>query len=166
MFYFAQITVPTSAAGPPLSFLAGAGDPPITPEMQVAVGGVGPLIISGIGFGTTNPFAPGAPGTPPATGAPPAADVPFLRQRSNASFDSIERRPATTGKTILAWCWSQRKLIVIVQPHGNVGTTYTDIRNKLAALWIDHAVFLDGSRFAATPATCKNDLDTIAIGFT
>jgi hypothetical protein len=178
MFFFAQITVPPAAAGTGgrLSFLAGAGDPAAAPDVQAAVGGVGPLIISGLSFGSTNVFAPGAPGTPPATGAPPPADLPFLLQRSNATFADIERRPAATGKTILASCWMQRKLIVLVQPHGAAaGLSYTDIRDKLAKLWVDQAVFLDGSdssflwvggRFVARPATYKDDLDTVAIGFT
>jgi hypothetical protein len=178
MFYFAQITVPPASAGTggPLSFQAGAGDPPMTPDVQAAVGGVGPLIIAGLGYGSSNAFAPGAPGSPPATGAPPPDDVPFLRQRSNATFADIERRPAATGKTILASCWAQRKLIVIVQPDGaGGGVSYTDIRDRLAKLWVDQAVFLDGSdsaflwaggRFAARPGTYKDDLDTIAIGFT
>jgi hypothetical protein len=178
MFYFAQITVPFGRGGAsgPLSFRAGAGDPPSAPDVQAAVGGVGPLIISGLSFGSSNVFAPGAPVTPPTIGQPPQADVPFLRQRSNATFDAIERRPKYTGKAILASCWAQRKLIVMVQPHGAAaGVSYTDIRDSLTKLRVDQAVFLDGSdsvflwaggQFAATPATYKDDLDTVAIGFT
>jgi hypothetical protein len=177
MFYFAQITLPPGpypGGGGPLSFLTGFGDPG-GPDVKAAVGGVGPLIISGRGYGTANVFAPGAPGSPPPTGEPPVGDMPYLRQRSNATFASVESRPASTGKAILASCFAERKLLVIVQPHGVAGTSYTDIRDKLAKLWVDQAAFLDGSdsvflwvagRFVANPATYKDDLDTIAIGFT
>jgi hypothetical protein len=177
MFYFAQIMLPAAKRGSagPLSFVAGFGDPPTGPDLRAAVGGVGPLIIGGLSYGSGNIYKPGAPGSPPSSGAPPAADMPFLTQRNNNTFSSAEGRSPATGKTILASSFATRKLIVIVQPDGAAGMSYASIRDNLLKLWVDQAVFLDGSdsvfmytggRFIAAPGTYKNDLDTVAIGFT
>jgi hypothetical protein len=129
-----------------------------------------------LAYGTSNQYKPGAPGAPPAIGQPPVADAPFLQQRSNATFTSIENRDSSTGKTILASSFAQRKIIIIVQPNGAApAPTYTTLRNQLAALWVDQAVFLDGSdsvfmwfggSFVVQPGGYKNNLDTVAIGFT
>ena len=178
-FYFARTLKPLSkgAIGPLLPvYTSGFGDPPVNPNTMAAVGGAGPMIIDGLKYGDQNVADKSAPLPLPLTGEPPAADKPFMRQRSNTTFTSAESRPAETGKTILGFCSKQGRIIVIVQPHGgSSGTSYASIRDRLAALGVDHSVFLDGSdsvfmwhdgKFAVSPARYKDNLNTVAVGFT
>ncbi len=174
MFWFGQQLFP-GTGGYLWTYASGAGDPPVSPAMRSALGGVGPLIIGGLNYGTGNVYRAGAPAGAPATGAPPAAAAPFLTQRNNTTFTSAESRPANTGKTILASHTGNRKLLVAVQRHGaSPGMSYTAIRNTLAGLGFDHAVFLDGSdssfmavpgRWVSAPGGDKDEAMVVGVGF-
>jgi hypothetical protein len=98
-----------------------------------------------------------------------------LIQRNNATFQDASKRPPQTGKTILAYCWKRRMLLVAVQPDGaSPGQTHTNLAQALAQRGFDSAVFLDGSTSAtlvvdgkveAAPAQVKNDSIDVGIGF-
>jgi hypothetical protein len=157
------------------TFESGAGDPPLSGATWSAIGGVGPLIIGGLKYGAGNLYKAGAPAGAPSAGAPPPAAAPYLTQRNNATFTSVEARPVPTGKTILASHTANQRLLIAVQGHGKTpGMNYTTIRDRLAALGFDHAVFLDGSdsafmavggRMLSTPGENKDEAMVVGLGF-
>lgn len=171
-FFFAQFLLPSTQA-PFWGYFAGFGDPPGGPIDKCGVGGAGPLVISGLRYGSVNQYMTGATG--PATGDPGSDLGKKLIQRSNLNFSSAEGRPPTTGKTILAASSSKQKLLVGVQPHGVApGQTYASLAEGLSGQGFDHAVFLDGSDsttmmannvMVVSPGNRKDDTMNLAIGF-
>lgn len=172
-FYFAR--VPDPRPGPWLpSYTSGAGDPP--GSAITAIGGVGPLIIGGLNYGTANIYTAGAPAGAPAVGQPPPAAARHLVQRSNATLTSVEAKGAATGKTIVASSTTERAILVCVQEHGaGSGRTYAALRDALKALGFTDAVFLDGSdssmmwfkgSFRVRPGEDKDETNIVGVGFT
>ncbi|MBU8543037.1 MULTISPECIES: phosphodiester glycosidase family protein [Roseomonadaceae] len=172
-FFFAQMRVPTTNA-PGWTFFAGAGDPPKNASIIAAIGGLGPLIVEGLRYGDGNKGRPGTTGLP-LRGDPGGQLSKSLIQRNNNTFISVEKRPPTTGKTILASHSRLKKLLIAVQPDGVLpGQSYTTLAEQLLALGFDNAVFLDGSDSATLmvngalevqPGGNKDETNTLGIGF-
>jgi hypothetical protein len=172
LFWFGQRKTP-SPKNPFWNYVADSGNPPQGPDMMVAVGGLGPLIVGALKYGVGNVYKPGVSG--PVTGAPPPSLQPSLIQRNNETFKSAESRPAATGKTILASSVSKRRILIAVQEHGlNPGQTYVYIATSLLGNGFEHAVFLDGSdsatlmyegKMVVTPGENKDETNILGIGF-
>jgi hypothetical protein len=148
----------------------GMGDPSTTSNLS-AMGGLGPLVIGGLRYGTGNRYRAGTTG--PAIGAPGAAAGDLI-QRSNATYASAASRGAGTGKVAVGHSSVERKLIVVAQPDGGTGMSQDVFRDKLIGVGIDNAVFLDGSdsvtfwaggSFHVQPGRMKNHSITIGLGF-
>ena len=175
MFYFAQYFLPSTDSRYLWTYITGFGDPPLGGGTAAAIGGLGPLIIGGLRYGTQNRYRPGAPPSAPASGPPGTAATPFLVERSNNTFRSAESRPEPTGKTIMASSSTRRKLLVGVQAHGAApGSRYATLRDTLGNLDFDHAVFLDGSDSAmmmvngtwvVQAGEDKDETNIIGVGF-
>jgi len=173
MFYFAQQAMPF-VGNIQSTYTTGFGDPQPTGGLT-AIGGVGPLIIGGLHYGIGNRYKSGAPAGAPAAGAPSAAAQPFLTQRNNNTFKASENLNPATGKTILASCTAKQMLLVGVQEHGATpGIRHSQIRDRLAALGFDHAVFLDGSdssmmmvkgTWVVRPGSNKDETNVVGVGF-
>ncbi len=175
-FSFGQIMTPTKDAWP-WTFAAGKGDPPGGPTVPAAIGGVEPLIVNTLPFGSENRYKQGAPPKlpEPLRGEPPPESRAYLIQRSNAAFQSASALPPTTGKTILAYCTAKRTLLIAVQQHGaGPGQTHSAITDALAQQGFEVAVFLDGSDSATmfvdgslvvTPGDRKNETIDVGVGF-
>lgn len=154
------------------SYEFGMGDPPT--QVVSALGGLGPLIINGVKYGVGNKYSVGAPPNAPATGEPDAASAPFLVQRNNNTYASLAALGPITGKAVIAVSTSGRKLLVVVQPDGVSGITLDELRDKLAAVGVDNAVFLDGSdstmlmigpSLLVQDGPNKDELNTVGVGF-
>jgi hypothetical protein len=174
MFYFAQQAMPfVGKIGS--TYTTGFGDPQPGSGLVSAIGGLGPLIVGGLNYGIGNTYGKGAPAGAPATGAPGAAAKPHLTQRNNNTFKASETLNAATGKTILASCTARQKLLVGVQEHGATpGIKHSQLRDRLAALGFDHAVFLDGSdssmmmhkgTWVVRAASNKDETNVVGVGF-
>ena len=175
MFYFAQMVgnAPGAKSGPGWHFVAGKGDPPLKGTI-CALGGVGPLIVHDLPYGLTNSYAKGFAG--PGKGNPGIMLAGALTRRSNATLASVEAKPATTGKTILAYSARHGALLVGVQPHGySPGQSYVDVADALVLNHFSDAVFLDGSdssffvldgTLEAEPGENKDETMTVGLGFT
>ncbi len=175
-FWFGLMMVPTGDAWS-WTYAAGKGDPPTGGGVLAAIGGVGPLIVGALRYGIGNLYKPGAPPdvSEPPTGQPPDAVMPYLIQRSNATFAAANILSPETGKTILAYCSQMRTLLVAVQPHGvGPGQTHDRLAMALAQRGFESAVFLDGSDSATLvvdgevlvkPGDRKNDSIDVGIGF-
>ncbi len=84
-------------------------------------------------------------------------------------------RGASCGKTVVAHCKAQKKLLVLGQRDGaSTGITLDNLRNKLAGVGVDDAVFLDGSdsvtffakgTLQISPGTNKNRTIPAGLGF-
>jgi hypothetical protein len=175
-FWFGQVKTPTKDAWQ-WRYTAAKGNPPVAGSTLAAIGGVGPMIVDTLPYGVGNIYKPGAPPpiSEPATGEPPVEARPYLIQRNNATFVDVNKKPPTTGKTILAYCSAKRTLLVAVQENGvGPGQTHAGIANALAGRGFDTAVFLDGSDSATlivdgsivvTPGDRKNETIDVGIGF-
>ena len=176
MFYFAQMRTPAGR----YSYTSAFGDPPAgaglgNSTVQAAIGGAGPLIVGGLNYGVRNAYRPGVPPGAPARGQPPPAAAPYLVQRSNDTFRSMQREPRGTGKTILAAATGQQRIMVAIQPHGAPsGTLHDFLRDRLAARGFDHAVFLDGSdssmmmvngHWVEQPGSNKDETNVVGVAF-
>lgn len=151
------------------------GDPPSAHLLSTAIGGLGPMIINGLKFGSRNLYRAGVPSGAPATGDPGSQFRPFLIQRSNNTYRAFAALPAATGKVLLAVSQSHDKILLIVQRHGAANPPTLDaFRDKLANVGIENAVFLDGSdsvmlnidgTFHVRMGLNKDECCTVGIGF-
>ncbi len=167
-FYFAE------SVGPEYGWTFGFGDPP-TDGQASAMGGVGPMIINGLKYGDGNVYQPGTPPGAPTTGDPPPGLASNLIQRNNATFKSFNDMGARRGKTVIAYSSSDDKLVLVHQPeNASTGITLEALRDKLAAIGVDNAVFLDGGNSAmlmanfnwyTRPGDNKNRTNTIGVAF-
>jgi hypothetical protein len=158
--------------GPTWAF--GSGDPPGIGTLS-AIGGAGPLIINGLKFGDGNLYKMGAPADAPKTGEPPEAEAPLLVQRNNENFKNFQSQGSRRGKTVIAYSSSADKVLVVHQPEGAPsGIDLGDLRDKLAAVGVDNAIFLDGGDSAmlwvnrvwhTSPASRKNHTNIVGVSF-
>jgi hypothetical protein len=136
---------------------------------------VGPLIINGLKYGDGNLYKPGAAANAPTTGAPSANDAQYLIQRNNENFKDFDQQGQRRGKTVIAYAPVADKVLVVHQPEGaSTGISLTDLRDKLAAVGVDSAVFLDGGDSAmlwvngvwhTSPASRKNHTNIVGVAF-
>jgi hypothetical protein len=122
----------------------GFGDPPA--GLETSVGGLGPLIINKLKYGTRNLYAAGVSPGAPVIGQPGPEFLPFLTQRSSAHYKDLARFGPNKGKAIIAHA-TGRKLLLIVQPDSppKGGITLDALRDKLVGVSVENAIFLDGS---------------------
>lgn len=182
MFHLAQLNrfVGPVRAGrnPPLGTLeyeTGFGAAPTDARtVHAAIGGLGPIIIGGLAYGTRNRYRSGVPSGAPTSGPPGAAAQPFLTQRSNNTYRSLAGSGNSKGKAMLAVHSTQDRLLVMIQEDGTSGIALNTVRDRLVALGFDHAVFLDGSdsaclwhngRWVVRPGSNKNETNTIGLAF-
>lgn len=137
-----EFTVPTPAE----AYSFAQGDPPIGGRIT-AMGGLAPMIIGGLKYGTGNKYAAGAPAGAPQTGEPAARYRRFLIQRNDARYaGQAAQMGATGGKAAVALCRSARTLLFLVVPNGSRRGLSTDaLRDKLAGVGVEDALMLDGS---------------------
>ena len=158
------------------SYRFGMGDPPTgTGGAEVALGGLGPIIIGGLRFGAGNLYRAGVPAGAPVSGPVPAVHQPFLIQRNNNHYVSFQGRGASVGKIAVAINRTQDMLLVLVQSQGGrSGMTLNALRDKLIAVGCSDAVFGDGSDSAMLVAggrtliaqgEDKEEATTIGLGF-
>jgi hypothetical protein len=154
------------------TYSAGQGNPPL--EVS-GMGGLGPLILNGLQYGTGNRYGPGVPAGAPAVGDPGPEHRPFLIQRNNYTYVDMAARGPEVGKVALAIHRESDMVLVLVQPDmAPTGMTLDQLRDKLAGVGTDDAVFLDGSDsamlvvngiFHVSQAETKNELTTSGLGF-
>jgi hypothetical protein len=158
------------------SYRFGQGDPPTgSGGAQVALGGLGPIIIGGIRFGAGNLYRSGVPAGAPVSGPVSSVHQPFLIQRNNNHYISFQGRGASVGKVAVAINRTQDMLLVLVQSQGgSSGMTLDSLRDKLIAVGCSDAVFGDGSDSAMLVAggrtqiaqgEDKEEATTIGLGF-
>ena len=154
------------------SYTMGQGNPPL----EVAgMGGLGPIIIGGLKFGSGNLYRAGVPAGAPAVGEPGPAHRPFLIQRNNNTYVAMASRGPEVGKVAFAVHRDSDMLLVLVQPDGApTGLTLDNLRDKLASVGTDDAVFMDGSDsamlvvdgvFHIRQGENKDELTTVGLGF-
>jgi hypothetical protein len=157
-------------------FEFGFGDPPIGPGYGSAgLGGLGPVIINRLKFGDGNLYRQGVPPGAPLQGDPGPKYRPFLVQRNNNHYRGLAKKGKRTGKVVMAICRSADKMLLLVQPDGvPIGISLDDLRDKLAQVGVDDAIFLDGSdsamlminnKFHIRQGENKDELTTIGLGF-
>ena len=155
------------------AYTFGQGDPPLASD--AALGGLGPLIINRLKFGIGNIYRQGVPANPPRTGEPGPRHRPFLAQRNNNTYANFAGMGDLRGKVVLALCRAARKILVLVQPEDPpTGISLDSLRDKLASVGVDDAVFMDGgnsamlvinNRLHVHMDADKNELCTIGLGF-
>ena len=164
---------PINYPNPSDAYTFGQGDPPR--ESDAALGGLGPLIINRLKFGIGNLYHSGVPAGAPHTGEPGPRHRPFLAQRNNNTYVDFAAMGDRRGKVVLAIARAAQKILVLVQPEDTpTGISLDNLRDKLASVGVDDAVFMDGgnsallvinNRFHVHMDDDKNELCTIGLGF-
>ena len=158
--------------GPLGGYTFAKGDPPT--ECTASLGGLGPVIIGGLRYGSENRYRAGVPAGAPSAGEPDQKHKGFLDVRSNATYKSFVGKGPTTGKVIIGIGTGEQSLRVVVQPHGVVSTTLDSIRDTLFNQGVSNAVFLDGSdsamlfangKFFVHQGDYKNQSNSVGVGF-
>jgi hypothetical protein len=153
-------------------FSAGPGDP--GPTACAAVGGVAPIVIAGLPYGSANLYRSGVPAGAPLTGEVSAKFKPYLTQKSNAMFTDLQSEGSTLGKTAVGYSSRTKTTFVVVQQSGTSGLDADGVRTVFTLNNADNAVFLDCSdsatlyydgTFLVTPGENKNEFLTVAVGF-
>jgi hypothetical protein len=164
MYYVAN----NPSASPKYTF--GKGTAPMS---KAAIGNMGPLIINGLNFGPVNVYSPIQPNAK-RLGEPSPKHATHLIQRSNRRFSANMGLASSTGKVVIAHIQSKNILLILIQPHGNIGISITGLRDLLSKLTINSAVYLDGSdsvmlmvngKFLVRAASNKNETNVTGIGF-
>lgn len=162
--------------GSALAFRFGMGDPPTgRGGADTALGGLGPIIISGLKYGVGNAYRAGVATGAPSTGPVPAMYQPFLVQRNNNTYAALQARGAAVGKVVVATQIRDAWLLVLVQRDGATSRMSLDtLRDKLVAIGCDNAVFGDGSdsvllvvggRTMVAQGDDKEEATTVGLGF-
>jgi exopolysaccharide biosynthesis protein len=134
---------------------------------------MGPLIINGLKFGPVNVYSPAQPKAK-TQGEPSPKYAKHLVQRSNRRFPVNIGFASSTGKVVIAHIHSKNMLLILIQPHGNIGISITGLRDILSNLKVNSAVYLDGSdsvmlmvngKFLVRAASNKNETNITSIGF-
>jgi hypothetical protein len=159
--------------GPPRLYKFDQGDPPTA--SREALGGLGPLILHRLKFGSGNKYGPGTPAGAPDEGAPPADTLPFLVQRNNNNYRALAKLGPRKGKVAIAESRASQKLLLLVQPDGApTGIALDALRDKMVSVGVDDAVFLDGSDSAMLMINAdilipqgenKDETNIVGIGF-
>jgi hypothetical protein len=145
----------------------------IAPMSKAAIGNMGPLIINGLNFGPVNVYSPNQPKAKK-RGEPSPKYAGHLVQRSNKRFSANMGLASSTGKVVIAHIQSKNILLILIQPHGNIGISIAGLRDILSGLKINSAVYLDGSdsvmlmvngKFLVRAASNKNETNITGIGF-
>lgn len=166
-FYFSQGT-----CNGPADFSAGMGDP--GGSSCSAIGGLAPIVVDGLPYGTRNLYAAGVPAGAPPTGDVSAKYKPFLTQKSNRMFVDILGGGAIAGKTAIGYSRKLARFVIAVQQNGVTGQDAEGIRTVFTDRKVENAVFLDCStsstlylrgKFYAKPSPDKNEFLTVAVGF-
>lgn len=157
---------------PENAYSFGVGDPPT--DADVALGGLGPLIIGGLKYGNGNLYKAGVPAGAPASGEPAAKYKPYLTQRNDLRYIG-QAAQGPRGKGGVALCRKERKMLIFVIPiDAPTGLSHDALRDKLAAVGIDDALFVDGSdsvmlminnTWRVRQGDNKDELTTLALGF-
>jgi Phosphodiester glycosidase len=157
-----------------LTWKFGSGNPSPSGTLS-AVGGVGPLIIDGLKYGNGNLYGPGAPANLPGTGEPSPANMRYLIQRNNNNFVDFQSQGSRRGKTVIAYASAADRVLVVHQPEqAPSGIDLGVLRDKLADVGVDNAVFLDGGDSAmlwvnrlwyTSPGSRKNHTNVVGIAF-
>lgn len=151
-------------------YIFGKGSAPMS---KAAIGNMGPLIINGLNFGPVNAYSPTQPNAK-RLGEPLPKHASHLVQRSNKRFSANMGLASSTGKIVIAHIQSKNILLVLLQPHGNIGISIIGLRDILSNLKINSAVYLDGSdsvmlmvngKFVVRAASNKNETNVTGIGF-
>jgi hypothetical protein len=154
---------------------------PISVGTGAAVGGVGPLIIDGLKYGpfheykfTAEPLPGGQP-YKPKPNEPSVDDAKYLSERQSVHFRNFQEQGPRRGKTVIAYASAADKVLVVHQPEqANTGIDLADLRDRLAAVGVDNAVFLDGGDSAmlwvngiwhTSPAARKNHTNIVGVAF-
>jgi hypothetical protein len=161
------------------AFRFGQGDPPSgtgAGAAEMALGGMGPIIVNGLRFGVGNLYRSGVPAGAPTTGPVPATYLPYLVQRNNNHYAAFLGRGTSVGKVAVAINRSEDMLLVLVQSSGaRSGMDLDGLRDRLLALGCSDAVFGDGSDSALlvvggttmiAQGEDKEEATTIGLGFT
>ncbi|MGE9759473.1 hypothetical protein [Pseudomonas sp. PDM20] len=131
------------------TFSTGQGNPP--GDCSCGFGGLGPLIINGLPYGSINKYSSEADSLPeslrPIIGEPSTEAKKFLTQRSSAKFTSFSKNDSNYSARLGKTCLGIRSLdvCVYVQKHGDSGMSIEAVRDEMMALGCKHAVFFDGS---------------------
>ncbi|HHA1349773.1 TPA: hypothetical protein ACOEER_000804 [Enterobacter ludwigii] len=157
-----------------LSWEFGEGDVPSS-GFRVGIGGMCPLIINGLKYGTGNKYSKKIDGAV-IFGKPRGEDVPFLIQRNNNKYAALEKAAAAMpgiGKVGFG-VTTGGKCYVAVQSHYNTGMSFNDFRDIFLSFNCVNAVAGDGSdsvfmfrdsTFVVESAHNKVELMTIGLGF-
>lgn len=153
-------------------FSAGQGDP--GSNACAAVGGLAPIVIAGLPYGTNNLYRRGVPAGAPTVGEVGAKFKPFLIQKSNAMFADLQNGGVTLGKTAVGYSSRRKATLVLVQGAATRGLDANAFRDVFTRNDVDNAVFLDCSdsatlyfdgKFLVNPGDNKNEFLTVAVGF-
>lgn len=154
-------------------FSSGQGDPPLS--SCAAVGGLAPIVVDGLPYGTINTYSSGVP-----PGAPLKGDVDpkykkYLLQKSNAMFTQLLGRGASVGKVAVGYSSSKQKLLLVVQADDDAaGIDVEKVRTMFTIEAMDNAVFMDCSnsvtlwydgKFEVKPSKHKDEYLDVAVGF-
>ena len=166
-FYFSQNTCGLDR------FSSGQGDPPSS--SCAAVGGLAPIVVDGLPYGTTNMYSTGAPPGAPATGDVDPKYQKFLVQKSNAMFTELQGKGATVGKVAVGYSSAKQKLKLVIEADGDAkGIDAEKVRTMFTIDSMDNAVFMDCSNsatlwfdgsFEVRPSSHKDDYLDVAVGF-
>lgn len=146
-----------------------------TPSCVAGLGGMNPLIINGLPYGTKNRYSSGVPAGAPNAGEPPAKYKPFLIQRSNNGYVQAAAKGDRTGKIAISISSSEKRILILTQPDGApTGISVDSLRDKLVAVGVNNAIMLDGSdsvilniggTWHITQGENKEETCTIGLGF-
>lgn len=178
-FFLAEVVdaIKNGQKGPNWHYEVGHGSVPLGPNVQTAIGDLGPLLQHGLRYGVGNRYRP--PVTGPTTGEPGPKLRGSLTQRNDRTFSSVEKRDERTGKTFIAWHALAGALLVGVEKDHDPdpkrpGASYGRLVTMLSNAGFTDAVFCDGSdsammwykgRLVVRPGKRKDDLMTVGIGF-
>jgi len=157
-----------------LSWKFGMGDVPN--DMRTGVGGLCPLIINGLKYGTGNKYSRTGLKGATLTGAPLPEHARYLIQRNNNKYAALEtaaNNDPGIGKVGFG-VTADGKCYVVVQAHRRPGMSFNDFRNIFVNYGCVNAVAGDGSdsvffyrdgQFHVRSNHNKEETMTIGIGF-
>lgn len=154
------------------SFSVDMGNP--IAEACAAIGGIAPILVNGLPHGVRNLYKRGVPAGAPEKGPVGAKYLPFLIQKNNDMYRTLQSRGPFSGNTAVGYSSSTKKTLIIVQQDGQAGIDADEFRSVFQDNAIDNAVFFDGSdsstlfydgKFLSSPGPAKNAFLTVAVGF-